>query len=178
MAVEFFCGKWLEKRLVLYAFSHMVVMPMALIWMAQIGAGDARLPLMIAWLAGLSFLSGAAFEVTRKMKAPEDERATIDSYTKAFGTQRTPVVVVGLLVSGSVFLGILILAIAPSLTFAPWLVALIVSLLPALIALYQFRIEASARSAKRCEGFVALAMLAGYGLLIAAAIAERGVSWT
>ncbi len=177
MAVEFFCGEWLEKRLVLYAFSHMIVMPMALVWMAQIGAGDAALPAPILWLAGLSFLSGAAFEVTRKMKAPEDERETIDSYTKVFGTQRAPLVVMFLLISGSVFLGILIQTITPNSPFAPWMAALVASLLPALVALNQFKTSASAQSAKRCEGFVALTMLTGYAMLISAAIVERGVAW-
>jgi 4-hydroxybenzoate polyprenyltransferase len=177
MAAEFFCGEWLEKRLVLYAFSHMVVMPMALIWMVQMGAGETQLSIDVALLAGLSFLSGAAFEVTRKMKAPEDERDTIDSYTKVFGTGRAPFVVLGLLDAGVVLLAVLLHAVFPEGVALWWYALLFATLLPASFALIAFRKAPSAKAANKCEGMVALAMLAGYVILLAAIWVERGVRW-
>src|SRR5215471_10239683 len=57
MAREFFVGEWLGKRLVLYALSHMVVLPLALVWIAQMGAGGAELPKIVVLLPLLSFFS-------------------------------------------------------------------------------------------------------------------------
>ena len=155
----------------------MVVMPMALVWMAQMGAGEADLSIDITLLAGLSFLSGAAFEVTRKMKAPEDERDTIDSYTKVFGTGRAPFVVLGLLDAGVVLLAVLLHAVFPEGVALWWYALLFATLLPASFALIAFRKAPSAKAAKQCEGMVALAMLAGYVILLAAIWVERGVRW-
>lgn len=177
MAVEFFCGEWLEKRLVLYALSHMLVMPMALIWMAQIGAGQAPLPMTVGTLAALSFLSGAAFEVTRKLRAPEDERDTIDSYTKVLGTTRAPVVVMALLALGTGTLTVLLDTLMAEAVGPIWLGALIAVMLPALVSLQGFRSTPSAKAAKRCEGMVALCMLSGYVIMLVAIGLERGFGW-
>jgi len=177
MAVEFFCGAWLEKRLLLYALSHMLVMPMALIWMAQIGAQGESLPMSIAALAGLSFLSGAAFEVTRKLKAPEDERDTIDSYTKVLGTTRAPIVVMVLLGLGALVLALLLNALLSGPISALWYLALGALTLPAIIALQGFRSAPSAQAVKRSEGMVALSMLSGYALMLIAIGLERGFGW-
>ncbi len=177
MAVEFFCGAWLEKRLVLYALSHMLVMPMSLIWMAQMGARDATLPITVGALAGLSFLSGAAFEVTRKLKAPEDERDTIDSYTKVLGTTRAPVVVMALLALGTATLAYLLDVLFDGPVGPTWLAVLVAAMLPALWALQRFRSTPSAKAAKTCEGMVALCMLSGYVVLLVAIGLERGFGW-
>ena len=178
MAVEFFCGEWLEKRLILYALSHMLVMPIALVWMAQIGAGATPLNGDIWWLAGLSFLSGAAFEVTRKLKAPEDERPTVDSYTKVMGISLAPLVVICLLGGGTAFLMILICLVFDGALSSWWYVALALPMGPALWSLLRFRAAPSASIAKACEGSVAITMLSGYALLLIALIMHRGIIWT
>ena len=177
MAVEFFCGEWLEKRLVLYALSHMLVMPMSLVWMAQMGAKEATLPLSIGALAGLSFLSGAAFEVTRKLKAPEDERDTIDSYTKVLGTTRAPVVVMVLLSLGTATLYGLVGVLTERPVGLGWTAALIAVMLPALVSLQRFRQAPSMKAVKTCEGMVALCMLSGYVIMLVAIGLERGFGW-
>ena len=172
MAVEFFCGEWLERRLVLYALSHMLVMPMALVWMAQMGAGATPLPLEVGALAGLSFLSGAAFEVTRKLRAPEDERDTVDSYTRVLGTTTAPLVVMVLLTLGT---GVLALALNVITEVGPvYYAVLVAAMLPALWALQGFRSAPSAKAVKTCEGMVALCMLAGYVVLLVAIGLDRG----
>jgi len=177
MAVEFFCGEWLEKRLVLYALSHMLVMPMALVWMAQMGAGSADLPVEVGALAGLSFLSGAAFEVTRKLRAPDDERDTVDSYTKVLGTTAAPVVVMVLLAAGTAVLALLLGVLSPGGVHPAWYGVLAAAMLPALWALQGFRSAPSAKAAKTCEGMVALCMLAGYVVLLVAIGLTRGFGW-
>ncbi|MEE2786228.1 MAG: prenyltransferase [Myxococcota bacterium] len=177
MAVEFFCGAWLEKRLVLYALSHMLVMPIALLWMVQMGAGHAPLNPDVGWLAGLSFLSGAAFEITRKLKAPEDERPTVDSYTKVMGLSLAPLVVLCLLGGETAFLMILACLVFGGILSSGWYLALAAPMLPAIWALLRFRRAPSASRAKMSEGAVALTMLSGYVLLSAALVIHRGLEW-
>jgi hypothetical protein len=175
MAKEFFMGEWLSKRLVLYAISHMVVMPMALIWMAQMGAGHAELPLRVGLLAALSFLSGFAFEITRKTKAPEDERDTIDSYTKIFGTGGAPLVVMVLLaLSTGVEIVILDDLLGGQIHWAFFVVLMLAFLLPVFV-LQQFRGQPDAKRAKSNEGMVALSMLTGYLVLMVAMILIHGL---
>ena len=85
MLKEFFAGDWLGPRLVLYALTHLVAGPLALIWIALIGADGKHLPASVGWLALMGFLGGATLEVGRKLHAPQDERDTVASYTKSFG---------------------------------------------------------------------------------------------
>lgn len=85
MAKEFFIGEWLSKHLVLYALSHMVVLPMSVLWMIQMGAQDGSLTSAAYLLCTISLVSGFSFEVGRKTWAPEEERATVDSYSKSLG---------------------------------------------------------------------------------------------
>jgi hypothetical protein len=177
MAVEFFCGKWLEKRLVLYAVSHMVVVPMALVWLAQMGAGPTTLPLEIGWLLALSFFSGASMEVARKMKAPGDEVDTIASYTKALGVKTAPVVVLVLLVMGTVMLFNLVSLVYKGDMPSYWYAILTAPIIPGVWAVLRFRSAPSARTAKWCEATVALAMLTGYAALLPAIWIERGFEW-
>ena len=177
MAVEFFCGEWLEQRLVLYALSHMVVVPMALVWLAQMGAGETTLPLEIGWLMALSFFSGASMEVGRKLKAPEDEVDTIDSYTKALGVKTAPVVVFVLLVLGTLMVFKLVSLVYDNQMPGYWYPILVATMLPGAWAAFSFRSAPSARAAKLCEVTVALAMLTGYLALLVAFWIERGIQW-
>lgn len=87
MRYEFFVGHWLQKRRLLYAAWHMLVI--AWIWLAS----NPMLNDDVGRLAALSLLAGFAFEVARKIHAPAAERATVDSYSKAVG-YRTSIVLV------------------------------------------------------------------------------------
>ncbi len=177
MAKEFFIGEWLSKRLFLYALSHMVVMPMALVWMAQLGMPVVRLPGSVLYLALLSFLSGFAFEITRKTKAPEDERDTVDSYTRVFGTRGAPVVIALLCVAQAVVMVLMLRKIFPGGVHVAWYAGpLVIAALPAL-TLSTFARTPTPKAAKKNEGAVSLAMLAGYAVLIAALISARGLAW-
>lgn len=177
MAKEFFCGEWLEKRLPLYAFSHMIIMPMALIWMVQMGAVGVSLPLEIALLAGLSFLSGAAFEVTRKLRAPEEERENVDSYTKYFGPAGASALVGLLLLSSAFMLAGLASWVFGEVPSLGWLVALFGLIIPAYWALFSFSKNPTAKTRKPTEGMVALAMLGGYLFLTVALLSSQAVTW-
>lgn len=176
MAREFFVGEWLRPRLVLYAFSHMVAMPLCVHWMVRMGSGNAPLPAPAYLLPLTSYAYGFAIEIGRKLKAPADERPEVDSYTKAFGTHRAPVVLglVLLLVTAG-FAWMVALCTAGT----PLRVALAVVLLAgamSVVACNPFRIEPSARTAKMCETAVGVLVLVDHLALLVAVLATRGVT--
>ena len=87
MRYEFFVSEFLKKRLVLYAFSHMLIMPLVILWLwtAWQPNFDLTQPLLV--LMALSVLGGFSFELARKIHAPQAEREGLDSYSKALGYQ-------------------------------------------------------------------------------------------
>ncbi len=99
MRYEFFVGKWLKKRLLVYAFSHMLIMPfiIAWVWLAFSNVWDVDFFL----LAALSLLAGFSFEIARKIHAPQAERPTVDSYSKAIGYRFSIILVLLLLLAGT-----------------------------------------------------------------------------
>jgi 4-hydroxybenzoate polyprenyltransferase len=90
MAKEFFVRDWLEKKLFLYALTHMMIMPLMVLWVASMATKSRILPEDVIYLCFLSFFSGFAFEISRKIKSPEEERSTILTYSKIFGTRKAP----------------------------------------------------------------------------------------
>ena len=177
MAREFGVGPWLEKRLVLYAVSHMVVMPMAITWMALIGSQGEWVTTGLPWLALMAFCAGAAFEVTRKTRAPQEERETVDSYARSLGLRGASVAIITFLVIGAAGQLMLLQTLTPEPLGVGWIAAVIGLLVPPLVAVARFVAAPSVRRRKRNEAAVSLAMLGGYAVVVAALLVERGVAW-
>lgn len=177
MGKEFFCGEWLEKRLTLYAFSHMLVMPLLVWWLANLGASGVEAGPAIVWLMGLAFASGFAFEITRKARGADEERDTVDSYSRIFGVRGAALVIVALVLAmGALQLG-LIHALMDTLPWWALLVIVAFSLL-ALDSLRRYAAEPTEKARERNEGMVALLMLAGYAVTIGASLASAPVTVT
>jgi len=89
MAREFFVPEWLRARPVAYLLSHMVVMPLLFAYLTGLDwlAAGADPPRLLPYYLGLSFFNGILIEIGRKIRAPEDEREGVDSYTSAWGTR-------------------------------------------------------------------------------------------
>lgn len=84
MRYEFFMGNFLKKYLPLYAFLHLLVMPLIIfwVWVAHLGfVINANLILLMFF----SLIAGFAFEIARKIHIKMAESPTIDSYSKALG---------------------------------------------------------------------------------------------
>lgn len=177
MAREFFAREWLQRRFLLYAFSHMLVMPLMLVWMAQMGAGEAALPREVGLLAILAFLSGASYELARKVRAPGDERSGVDTYTKILGVKGAAAAIL-MVLAGSTTVALLLLRGAGGGELAPAAIAAIAVgfVLPA-ATLYGFARTPTGKLAKRSELTVSVTMLVQYITVIATLIAERGVAW-
>lgn len=177
MAKEFFVGEWLSRRLVLYALSHMLILPMAVLWVVQMGALSAALPRSAYLLAGIALISGFAFEIGRKTRAPADERPTVDSYTKVLGLRGT----VGTLIALSAALGLALALFVlrtkqvglPILGLA---MAALTAALPA-APLLNFRRQPTTQGGKKIEAAIALQTLLAYGLVAGSWLAQRGALW-
>ena len=177
MTKEFFAGPWLRRRLVLYAVSHMLVMPLVILWIAQMGVGDSALPPAVYPLAVGAMLSGFVFEIARKTRAPEEERAGVDSYSRVFGARTAPLVPLGLDAAAAALLALAIALAAGRAATAASVAGLALAVALAGRALLEFRREPSPGRARRSQSIVGLAMLLGYAIVAAAIIVERGVRW-
>lgn len=176
MAKEFFVREWLRPRLVVYALSHMLVMPLAVWWLVRLGAGNAALPASARMLPVVSYLTGFAFEIARKQKAPADERDDVDSYTRAFGTRRAPMILGAVLTAACAgFAAMLSIAGAGWIPFAgdACIAAVLVA---AWVALLRFRQRPDSATAKACEGVVGLAIAVNHLVLVLVTIASRGIA--
>jgi 4-hydroxybenzoate polyprenyltransferase len=174
MGKEFFCGVWLEKHLTLYAFSHMLVMPLIVWWLANLGAPGLPLSASVIWLMALAFVSGFAFEITRKTKGAEEERDSVDSYSRIFGARGAVIVILLLTLTMLTIQLLLVWQLADKLPL--WALAiLLISLGLPLMTLRRYWQQATERARKHNEAAVALLMLIGYAVTIAVALGSAPV---
>jgi 4-hydroxybenzoate polyprenyltransferase len=175
MGKEFFCGAWLEKRLTLYAFSHMLVMPLIVWWLMNLGVPGLPLSTSVATLMALAFISGFAFEITRKTRGVEEERPTVDSYSRIFGVRGAAVVI--LLLALLMLLTQLALIVQLTGTVPLWAgVILLAGLGLPLWTLSRYWQSATAKARSHNESAIALLMLIGYAVIIAVALSSAPVA--
>jgi len=161
MRYEFGAPAWLRARLLLYALTHMLIMPLVIawLWLAYVPHGDAKLLLLML----LSLLGGFAFELARKTHAPAAERPTVESYSQVLGVGGAVAGVVLVLLGGvAVQAWLLRLLEAPG-----WPYAVLGGLLVLTLGVYG---QALARPQeawfRRAEVLVSLFMLCSYLSLI------------
>ena len=174
MAREFFAPAWLRRRTMIYALTHMAVMPLLAAWVAALGAPAAPHEPAVHALAALAFAAGLAVEITRKLRAPADEHPMADSYTRALGVRGATVAAVAALLAAVAAAAAVVWFVERSLPWwsvtAPGLATLV-----AARALLAFAVAPSARGAKRAEVTAGLAVVAGHAAVIAAVLVARGV---
>ena len=167
MGVEFFCGEWLEKQLLLYALTHMAIMPLIVWWLAVVANPEVQFtPVLIAMMS-LAFVSGFCFEITRKTRGPEEERDTVDSYTKILGVKGATTLVF-VLVSAMVANQIVLLLLANVSWLIVYAVLAILVWGLAIKSLMKFLKAPTLEGREDNEKAVAITMLLGYVLVIAA----------
>lgn len=89
MTKEFFVKEYLEKRLLLYGFSHMLVMIPLGVWLFSLSDPSMSELNGDHWcVVAMIFLTGSIAEVSRKFKAADEEVEGIDSYTKSLGVNK------------------------------------------------------------------------------------------
>jgi hypothetical protein len=161
MRYEFGAPAWLRARLVQYALTHMLIMPLVIawLWLAYVPHGHAKLLLLML----LSLLGGFAFELARKTHAPAAERPTVESYSQVLGLQGAVTGVVLVLLGGVAVQGWLLhLLAAPA-----WPYAVLGGLLVLTLGVYARALRRPEEAwFRRAEVLVSLFMLCSYLSLI------------
>ena len=88
MLKEFFARDWLKRHFLVYAVSHLLVMPLLSLMVFSFATGrwPWEAPFWFLVYAWVGFFVTFNWEVSRKIRAPEDEIEGVDTYTRVFGT--------------------------------------------------------------------------------------------
>jgi UbiA prenyltransferase family protein len=92
MTREFFVRDWLRAHMGAYLVTHMAIMPMidayttGLDWLVA----GVRPPHGLWLFLAVTFGNGMLIEIGRKIRAPEQEREGVDTYTSAWGLHVAP----------------------------------------------------------------------------------------
>ena len=175
MAREFFVPAWLRRHLLVYAVSHMAVMPLLVGWVATMGAnGATRRPVVWA-LAALVFLAGFVFEVARKIRSPEDERPAADSYTRALGVRGASTLLASLALL--TFIVALVVARWFSQAGVPAAATTAALSVGAAAAALWFGRRPTRRQAKLAEAAAGLSIMAAHVMVVVAVSSVREIVW-
>lgn len=87
MTREFFAREWLRRRPAIYLISHMVIMPLLMFYATAVDwlAAGRPMPRSIWLFVAASYATGLVLEVGRKIRAPDDERPGVETYTATWG---------------------------------------------------------------------------------------------
>ena len=171
MLKEFFARDWLKRHFLVYATTHMLLMPFLSLMVFSFATG--RWPweapkwyLVYAWVG---FFVTFNWEVSRKIRAPEDEREGVETYTRIFGTYGAAYVVLAIRVVDTA----LVILVGRHLGLPRWFDAALVALfLVTLVGFFQYRFQTSRKTAKRMETYAGMYIVA-FDLILAAAIGSK-----
>lgn len=163
MRYEFFIGYFLKTRLFVYASTHMLVMPLIILWIWSAFYKGELHHKAFYLLAALSLFGGFSFEIARKIHSPSAEKTTVDSYSKSLGFVQSIVGVLLFLLAGilvqTYFLG--------QINARFWAYLLIYFLYASTVVIYFINIKNPLETRLRlAELFVSLFMLFGYVSII------------
>jgi 4-hydroxybenzoate polyprenyltransferase len=175
MAKEFFVRDWIRPRILLYAFSHMLVMPLVALWTASMSSAEAARSMTVWVFAALAFLGGLAFEVARKIRSPKDEHPMADSYTQSLGVSHASTLLTAV-VFGAALVATALMRMTTGAFPVYLVVALVVCVAFASIVVSRFRKSQTSGDAKRSEMAAGIAALATQVVVIVAVITARGLT--
>ena len=164
MTREFFAREWLRSRPAVYLASHMVIMPLLLLYATATDwmTAGVRAPRSLWLFLAASYATGLVLEIGRKIRAPAEERPGVETYTASWGTTRAVTAWLA-----SVAASALLIALTAAAVRATWtpvaapLLATAVS-----VAAWRFvRAGPSARRGKQVEVASAVWTLGAYALL-------------
>lgn len=120
MTLEFFVAAWLKRHAVIYLCSHTLILPLIYFYVSACEWLAVRMPppLGLGWLLAFGFFSGLVVEIGRKIWAPGDEIAGVQTYSRLWGYKAATGVWAAVAVAAAVFM---LLAAAPGGSIAPLL---------------------------------------------------------
>lgn len=159
MLKEFFVSDWLKQRFIVYASVHMLIMP--LLAMVVYSFATSHFFWEASgwyWLYSLvGFFVAFNWEVSRKIRAPEEEIEGVDSYTRLFGTWGAAylVLVIRVIDTGLVTL------VGLHLRLSVWFYVMLVLLfMVCMVGVIQFRFQTTPATAHRMEIYAGIYIFA------------------
>jgi 4-hydroxybenzoate polyprenyltransferase len=171
MLKEFFVRGWLKRHFLVYAVTHLLVMPFLslIVFSFATGRWPWQAPFWFWMYAWVGFFVTFNWEVSRKIRAPEDEIEGVETYTRIFGTYGAAYLV---LLLRAVDTGLVAL-VGWHLGLSPWFYAALIALfLVCLVGFFQYRFHTNRKTAKRMETYAGMYIIA-FDLILAVEIARR-----
>lgn len=170
MLREFFVREWLNRHFLLYAVTHMLIMPLLALVAYSFTTGKYpwQAPGWFWLYAFVGVFVTFNWEISRKIRAPEDEVAGLDSYSRVFGTYGAAYLVIIIRVVDTLLVSLVGLHLGLSPLFYA---ALAVLFLLCLVGLLQFRFRTSRATARRMESYAGMYIIA-FDFILAVEIAR------
>jgi 4-hydroxybenzoate polyprenyltransferase len=177
MLKEFFVREWLKRHFLVYATTHMLIMPLfaMVVFSATTNRFPWEAPGWYWFYAFVGFFVTLNWEISRKIRAPEDEIQGVDSYTRIFGTYGAAymVLLIRLVDTGMVAL------VGAHIGASCWFYVLLVVLFCVCLAgFFDYRLRTSTRTAKRMEAYAGMYIVAFDLTLAAEIIRMNGMRWS
>jgi 4-hydroxybenzoate polyprenyltransferase len=174
MLKEFFARDWLKRHFLVYAVSHLLVMPLLslMVFSFTTGQWPWEAPFWFWMYAWVGFFVTFNWEVSRKIRAPEDEIEGVETYTRIFGTYGAAYLVLLIRVIDTA----LVALVGWHLGLSPWFYAALVALfLVCLVGFFQYRFDTNRKTAKRMETYAGMYIIAFDVILTVAILARYGM---
>lgn len=176
MLKEFFAKAWLKQRFLIYTASHMLIMP--LFALVAFSFSTNHYPWQApAWFwvyAFVGFFVTLNWEISRKIRAPEEEREGVQTYTKIFGTYGAAYLVLAVRAIDTA----LVCLVGYHLGLSSWFYAVLVLLfLVCMVGFLQFRFDTNPRTAKRMEFYAGIYIIAFDLTLAVEILRKNGMEW-
>jgi hypothetical protein len=159
MLKEFFISDWLKKNFFIYAISHMLIMPMFALVIFSVTTGKFfyEADSLFYLYSFVGFFVTFNWEVSRKIRAPEDEIDGVSTYSQIFGVYGAAYLVIIIRVIDTAMVSIVGYFLGLSLWFYLVLTALF---LVCLTGLFQFRFNTNRKTAQMMETYAGLYIIA------------------
>ena len=159
MLKEFFVADWLKQRFLVYASVHMLIMPLLAMVVYSFATRQTlwEAPRWYWLYSFVGFFVAFNWEVSRKIRAPEEEIDGVDSYTRLFGTWGAAylVLVIRVIDTGLVTL------VGLHLRLSVWFYLMLVLLfMVCMVGFIQFRFQTSPATAHRMEIYAGIYIFA------------------
>ena len=176
MLHEFFVKKWLKAHFIIYAISHMLIMPLmtATIFSFTMRRPFWEAPFLFWAYAAADFFAFANWEISRKIKLAEDEIDGVSSYSKELGLYTAGYVVLALRIINTAIAWMLGVFLELGLFYY---IGLIVLFLITLFGLLRFRFNTNRKTAKDLEAYGGSYIILFYFILAAELLRINGITF-
>jgi hypothetical protein len=174
MLKEFFVPRWLKRHFLVYAVSHLLVMPLLALMVFSFATGrwPWEAPFWFEVYAWVGFFVTFNWEVSRKIRTPEDEIEGVETYTRVFGTYGAAYIVLLIRMIDTA----LVALVGWHLGLPPWFYGALAALfLVCLVGFFQYRFDTNRKTAKRMEVYAGMYVIAFDVILALAIVAQYGV---